>query len=116
MFKYQASFDTLRSLGVASIGASYAAIGAVLPSEAVALTFKNATNGDVLVSTDGSTDMLFLPANSFNVYDIRTNAPSQTDFMFKQGTQFFLKDGTTVASSGTFYIEAIIVTTLSAGV
>lgn len=110
MFKYGASFDTLRSAGVASIGATYAAIGAVLPSEAVVLTFKNQTNGDVLVSTNGSTDNLIFPANSYGVYDIRTNAPMNTDFMFRKGTQFFVKDGSTVASSGTFYIEAVIVT------
>ena len=109
MFKYQASFDALRSILPASIGASYAIIGSVLPSEAVILTFKNQTNGDVLVSTDGSTDMLTLPANSFSVYDIRTNAPYQTDFMFRKGTQFFVKDGTTASTTGAFYIEAVIV-------
>lgn len=110
MFKNTAKFDSLRSLGVASIGASYAALGNVLPSEAVILTFKNQTNGDVLVSTDGTNNMLIFPANSFGVYDIRTNAPEMTNLMFAKGTQFYVKDGTTAASSGTFFMEVIIVT------
>lgn len=110
MFSYQAKFDTLRSAAHTSIGASYATIGSALPSEAVILTFKNQTNGDVLVSTDGTNDMLTLPANSFNVYDIRANAPNNSDFLFRKGTQFYVKDGTTAAASGTFYIEAVIVT------
>lgn len=113
MFKYQASFDALRSAVPSAIGATYATIGTALPSEAVVLTFKNQTNGDVLVSTDGSTDNLALPANSFTVYDIRTNAPNNTDFMFRKGTQFFVKDGTTASTTGTFFIEAIIVTSVT---
>ena len=112
MFKNTAKFDTLRSAAVASIGASYATIGSVLPSEAVVLTFKNQTNGDVLVSTDGTNNMLVFPANSYGVYDIRTNAPSVTDLMFAKGTQFYVKDGTTAASLGTFFIEAVIVTAM----
>ena len=53
--------------------------------------------------------MLFLPANSFNVFDIRTNSPTYNDLMFKEGTQFYVKDGTTASSTGAFYIEAVIV-------
>lgn len=106
----QASFETLKSLAHTSIGASYAAIGTPLSSPAVVVTFKNQTNGDVLVSTDGTLDKLVLPANSFTIYDIRTNAPVNSNFMFAQGTQFYIKDGTSAPSSGTFYIEAVIIT------
>ncbi len=109
--KNSAQFDALRSLGFAAIGATYAAIGAALTKPAVVLTFKNNTNGDVLVSTNGSTDHLFLPPNSFNVFDIRTNAMNLTDFAFPIGTQFYLKDGPTVATSGNFYIEIVSVGT-----
>jgi hypothetical protein len=62
MFRYAAAFDTLRSADTTAIGTNYATIGAVLPSEAVVITFKNLTNGDVLVSTDGSANMLVFPS------------------------------------------------------
>lgn len=106
----RAKFEILKSAGTASIGASYATIGAPLTEPAVVITFKNQTNGDVVVSTDGTNDYLTFPANSYGVYDIRTNAPLTSDFMFPKGTQFYVKDGTTASTTGTFYIEAIIIT------
>lgn len=108
-YQDSASFGTIRSAGFASIGAAYAAIGSALTDRAVVITFKNNTNGDVFVSTDGTNDHLFFPANSFGVYDVRTNAPTTNDLMFEKGTQFFVKDGPTAATSGTFYIETLIV-------
>ncbi len=109
MFKDAAYFDTIRSTTPASIGATFATIGTPLTTQAVCLIFKNQTNGDVLVSTDGTNTMLAFPANSYTVYDIRTNAPRNTDLLFSIGTQFYVKDGTTASTTGTFYIEAVIV-------
>ena len=107
----RAVFDTIRSLGFAGIGAGYAVIGGPLANRAVILTFKNATNGDVFVSADGVNDNLLLPANSFNVFDIRTNAPNNTNLIFPIGTQFYLKDGPTASTAGTFYIEVLTIRT-----
>lgn len=107
----RAEFDNLRSLGFAGIGGAYATIGTPLADRAVVLVFKNATNGDVVVSDDGVNDKLFLPANSFNVFDIRTNAPNNTNLIFPIGTQFYLKDGPTASTAGTFYIEVVIIRT-----
>lgn len=109
LYKNAAKFDVLRSISAASLTGSFAAVGVALPSPAVVLTFKNATNGDVIISTDGVNNMLFLPANSYNVFDIKTNGPILQDYMFKQGTVFYAKDGTTASTSGSFYIEAVIV-------
>ena len=108
MLSFRAAFDTLRS--TTTVGTNYAAIGSPLTSPVLVVTFKNATNGDVIVSTDGTNDKLFMSANSYTVYDIRTNAPYETDFMFAVGTQFYIKDGPTVGTSGTFAIEAVIAT------
>lgn len=109
LYKNAASFDTLRSASSAAIGANYTAIGSALPSPAVCLTFKNATNGDVYISTNGVDNMLFLPANSFNVFDIRTNSPSYNDLMFREGTIFYAKDGPSASTTGSLYIEAVLV-------
>lgn len=108
LYRNAAKFDTLRSATTAQIGATYAAVGAALTTPAVLLTFKNQTNGDVVISTDGVNDMLYIPSNSFNVFDVRTNAPTQSDYMFKEGTIFYAKDGTTLGTTGKFYIEAVV--------
>jgi hypothetical protein len=107
-----AQFDTIRSAGFASIGATYATIGTALTAPAVILVFKNATNGDVFVSTDGTNNHLLLPSNSFNVFDIRTNNMNLLDYVFQVGTQFYVKDGPTASTSGTYYIEAVTVRTI----
>lgn len=109
-FRNRASFDTLRSAATGAIGASYATIGTAFTRRPVMICFKNQTNGDVVVSTDGVNDMLTFPGNSFTAYDVRTNSPSDCDLTFAVGTQFYVKDGTTASTTGTFYIEAVVVT------
>lgn len=103
----RASFATLRSLAHTSIGASYAKIGDPLTDPAVAIMFQNSTNGDVQVSIDGTTDILNLPASTYQLWDIRTNAPGMTDYLFPVGTQFWVQDGATAPTSGTFFIEVL---------
>lgn len=109
-WKNQASLETLKSATAAAITGTYSAVGTPLTAPAVVVSFKNGTNGDVLISTDGTNDKVYLGANSFTIYDIRTNAPQNADYFFAEGTQFYAKDGTTPATTGTLYIEAVIVT------
>lgn len=111
--KNRAIFEPLKSAAHTAIGASYAALGTPLSAPAVVLSFKNQTNGDVLVSTDGTNDMLIIPSNSFNIFDVRTNSPINTDLMFAQGTQFYVKDGTSAPSAGSFYMESIVIQQVS---
>jgi hypothetical protein len=108
MLSYRANFDTLRSATTAAIGTNYATIGSASSYPIVIVNFKNFTNGDVVVSTDASIDMLYIPSNSFSLYDIRTNASFNTDFVFPIGTQFYVKDGSTIGTTGTFYIETVV--------
>ncbi len=103
----RATFAPLKTTTPASIGATYAAIGTPLVNPAVVLTFINNTNGDVVVSGDGTSDNLKLAANSFRVFDIRTNSPELSNFMFAKGTQFYVKDGTTASTTGDFTIEIV---------
>lgn len=107
----RADFDVLRSLAAGSIGASYTAIGSPLQYRFVAINFKNDTNGDVIVSNDGVNGKLFFPANSYDAWDVRTNAPNFTNLVFPIGTQFYLMQGPNVPSTGNFYIEILIIRT-----
>jgi len=74
-YKNAATFDSLRSVAFGSITTSYAIVGSTLPSPAVAVTFKNNTDGLILLSLDGSTDMLVFPSGTYSVYDVRTKRP-----------------------------------------
>lgn len=103
-----AAFDTLRSVAFGTLTTSYAIVGAVLPNPAVAITFKNNTNGIVLVSTDGIHDMLVYPGLSYGVYDLRTNAPSTVDYLLPKGTPIMVKYSGSAPTSGSFYIETVL--------
>lgn len=101
--------DNLRVLSFGGISGTYATIGTALAFNFRAFRVINATNGDVFVSTDGTNNKLFLPANSFVLYDLAANAPNvhNTDgFVFAAGTQFYVKQST-APSSGAVYIEGI---------
>ena len=106
----RATFAPLKTTTPASIGATYAAIGSVLANPAVILTFINNTNGDVVVSWDGTNDHLKLSASTFRVFDFTTNSPQTDNLMFAKGTQFYVKDGTTASTTGDFTIEIVQVT------
>lgn len=110
MFSNRAKFDTLRSVAAGSVTASFAAVGTALGAPAVAVNFVNNTNGDVIVSLDGINSNLYLPANSFQVWDIRTNSPHLNDYLIPQGTLFYVKQGTVVPATGAFYIEVLLLT------
>lgn len=107
VYKNIASFATLKTTTPASIGATYAAVGSVLANPAVVVTFINNTNGDVLVSTDATNDMLSMSASTFRVFDLTANSPQPTTYVFPKGTQFYIKDGTTPSTTGSFNIEIL---------
>ena len=111
-YNNKANFETLQSSAAAAIGASYAALGTPYTSRPVIITFKNNTNGDVIVSDDGVNDKLFFPAGSYTIYDIRTNSPNETDLTLPLNLQFYVKDGPTASTTGNFYIEAVTIRAL----
>lgn len=99
-------FEDLRS--ESTIGATYTALGAPYTNRIVQFTVKNNTNGDVILSDDTSSTAgkWFFPAGSYEVIDIRTNAPTDTDLTCPVNFQLYIKDGTTPSSSGTVYVSA----------
>ena len=108
MYKNSALFDALRSVAFGSITGSYTALGPVLPSQAVCISFTNTTDATIYISTDGVTDMLAIPAGWGKVYDIRTNAPNMTDYLLAQLTQIYIQYSGSAPSSGSVYMEALI--------
>lgn len=78
--------EAIRELDAATITNGYQNLGSVLGRDAFRLTIINNTNGDVYVSTDGSTNQMKFPAYSARILDDKTN-----DMYRKKGTQFSIK-------------------------
>lgn len=116
MFQQAAAFDAVRSIGQASLSGSFTNFGSALPYPGVSIFIQNNTNGDVIISQDGVNSNIYLLPNSFRLYDIRTNAQANGDFpvafSFPAGTQFQIKQGTSVPTSGTVYMEVLLSKTL----
>lgn len=108
MYTNSVGFGTLISVAFGSITTSYVQAGSSLPTPATAVAFKNNTNGIILVSTDGINDMLVYPAASYGVYDLRTNAPNNVDYLLSAGTPFMIKYSGSAPTSGSFYIETVL--------
>ncbi len=103
-------FDTLRSLGFASISAAYAAVGTPLTVNARIICFTNTTQGDMIFSVDNTnaTGQILVPAGSFKLYDFTSNLISGKDDAFElaKATQFYVKQSSAPVS-GSVYIELV---------
>jgi len=108
MFTTRARVDALRTLAFGSVGATYAPLGSALGFQARIICFTNTTNSDVLLSMDGSTDQLIVPAGSFKLFDVTVNhrPVNMDDFCFAIGTQWYVKYAS-APSSGAVYIEVV---------
>ena len=104
--------DSIRSKAFASITGSYTTLGAALSNNWRVFKITNNTNGDMFISLDGTTDNLFVPANSFTLYDLSTNAANVQDtdgFVMQIGSQFYIKYCTapTGPTTGAVYVEGL---------
>lgn len=105
----QVRFDALRSKAFGVITNAYTTIGSPLAKNWRMFRITNNTNGDMLISADGTTDNLFIPAGGFVLYDLATNAVNVQDsdwFVMQIGTQFYVKYSS-APTAGTVYIEGL---------
>lgn len=100
-----AEYIPRQSRAASTFDNSYQTLGSALSSPAVLAKIVNNTNQDLDVSTDGSTDHDFIPANSFTLYDLRTNHGADHDFMFRKSTQFYVKGA--AVGTGSVYLVVI---------
>lgn len=98
----QAIPEALRSLAFGSISGTYAAVGSAFTHPIQILLITNNTNGDMLFTLDGSTDMFFVGQQSYQLFDFTSNegmaVPIGTIVKVKQST---------AASSGAVWVTAI---------
>ena len=105
----QVKFDTVRTTAFGAISGTYAFVGAAYTHSLKLVHIINNTDGDMILSLDGATDQIFVPAASFVLYDLSTNSPpvSVNDtFELPRGTRFSIKQST-APTLGAVWINAI---------
>lgn len=93
----------LRTIDSATLTGTYQPIGIPLSFACCLIKFVNNSTTLITISWDGVTDHDIIPANSFALYDICSDAGSTRGLYIAQGTQFFAK---AAAGSGLLYITA----------
>ncbi len=107
-YKIRFRMEALRSAAFGTIGAAYSAVGASISQPVRAFKITNNTDKAVLISLDGTTDNMFLPAMSFTLYDLTANKVRDDGFFMELGTFFWVKQSTAGApTSGSLDIETI---------
>lgn len=101
-------YEPLRSIDSSTLTGSYQALGTPLAHPVTLLKLVNASSVNVTVSIDGSSDYDVAVANSFFLYDVTSNTPTNgTDAIFiPQGTQFYVKGS---AGTGLIYLVALYI-------
>lgn len=101
-----ATFDTLKSLGFGSIGASYTLIASELFYKSRVLIITNQTDADLLFSDDGTNDKVILLSGTSFVVDIATNDASEDPWFYPAKKKWHVKRlGTPTA--GSVYVGSI---------
>ena len=99
--------DAYRTLGHASISGAFAKVGTPFGHAVRLICITNNTDGDMIFSVDGSTNNLFLPKQSFKLFDLNTNRDNDAKlFVLQVGVQFYVKQST-APTAGDVYVECI---------
>ena len=85
-------FETVRTIAFGSITASYLPVGgpSLYPCRAICIT--NDTDGSMWFSNNNVSDKLYLPKNSFKLFDLTTNKGGEDGiWVLQQNTQIFVR-------------------------
>ncbi|OGT44277.1 MAG: hypothetical protein A3F13_02605 [Gammaproteobacteria bacterium RIFCSPHIGHO2_12_FULL_40_19] len=103
-FTRQLFWETRKSRDSATFTGSYQTLGSALSNAASLIKIVNDSAVDIDISTDGTNDHDFIPANGFTLYDVTANTTQEGGSIFiKKGTQFYVKGS---ASTGSVYLVA----------
>lgn len=111
MYTRKLVYDTIRSIDSATFTGAYQTLGTSFSNAMSLIKIVNNSGALITISTDGVNDMDVIPANSFTLYDITTNAPEESGSIFVPiGTQYYVKAS---ASTGLVYLVCQYVQTKS---
>lgn len=101
--------DQIRSIpgtGVGAVTNTYQNLGAAFGHSMRVLHFINNTDGNMMISFDGTTDNIFVAANTFSLYDLTAQEDANEMFRYEKGSQLQIKY-LTAPTTGTFYVVAV---------
>lgn len=96
-----------RSLGFASISASYSGVGTALNNPLRQFFIQNLTNVTLKFSFNGIDDHFTLAANGFWMNDITTNKTRPDGFFIAEGNRLYVKQDTGAPTSGSVFFSTI---------
>jgi hypothetical protein len=99
-------FDELRTLDYASTSSSFVTLGTPFQHIMRIMKFVNNTDGDMIISFDGTTSNEFVPAGGFVLYDLTCNRAVDNEFVMQIGTQIYVKRSS-VPTKGDIYAVCI---------
>jgi hypothetical protein len=101
-------FDTLRSLGFASIGGGYMGIGTAFAHPVKLLKIINLTDANLIVSYDGVNNQDIVTANGGVIYDISANkADPAGTFQLSVGDRVYVMEETSAPTLGNVYVVVV---------
>lgn len=98
------AWEPLRSINSATFTGSYQALGTPLANSCFLVKVVNNSNVNVLISTDGTTDMDVVPAGGFFLFDETANASRDSGLTIHNKTQFYIKGSAGGGNSGLVYL------------
>lgn len=107
MVSVQARVDAYKTLAFGSVTSSYVSVGSVVGHKYRILHLLNNTNQDIQISFDGTTNNIYMPAGSFDLYDLQAAANTNSEFNVSIGTQIYAKAPGTLPSTGAIFIMGI---------
>lgn len=105
-------FDVLRKVLFGAITGSYTNFGTAMTQNLRMFKITNNTDGDMLISDDGTNDKMFVPAGGFILYDCAINAmnvKNSDSFFIGIGVQFSIKYSS-APTKGAVYFEGLYAT------
>lgn len=104
-----ASFETVKSLNFSALSGSYANVGSATTNKVRVVFATNLTDGDLMISIDGTNDHFPVAAGVSVLLDITSNmkASKEDGYFFPVGTQFSAKE-ITASSSKDLYITCLV--------
>lgn len=106
-FSKIARFEAFRSLLFGSISGTFAAVGSILTNPLRLIKILNTGNADVIISFDQVTNHIYLPATSFDLYDLNANQSPDCEFKLQANTQVYAKQASGALSSGGIYVMGV---------
>lgn len=98
--------ETLRSRDSTTFTGSFQTLGTPLNYACCLVKIVNNSNVLATISWDGLTSHDIVPANSFTLYDVCSDAGAQRGLYVPQGTQFYVSGAAGGTNAGLIYLVA----------